>query len=151
MKSAVGLCTLALACLLAPPLVVQAQNSKPSTFRYDISREVTYTGTVAGTLPKPQTGMFTGSHLFVATPAGIVDASLGRFRFIGEGAVAVTAGQQVTITGVMGTFRNRQVFFARTVKAGSEVYEIRNEHGFLLSPSAHGNSSRHAFVFGEGQ
>jgi hypothetical protein len=80
--------------------------------------------------------MIVGSHLLLATPSGAVDASLGRFGFEGAGAVLVAGGQQIEATGVMKTIKDKPIFLVRTVKAGGEVYTIRNEHGFPLSPQA---------------
>ena len=70
-----------------------------------------------------------GSHLLFATSAGQVDASLGRFGLRGKGALSVVAGQQVEVTGVMKTIKSKQVFLARTVNVGGQVYTIRNAHG----------------------
>jgi hypothetical protein len=77
-----------------------------------------------------------GSHLLLTTPSGQVDASLGTFGLRGKGALLVAAGQQVEVTGVMKTVNDKQVFLARTVKVGGQVYTIRNEHGFPVSPQA---------------
>jgi hypothetical protein len=47
-------------------------------------------------------------------------------------------GQQVELTGIMKMIREKQVFVARTVKVGSRVYTIRNQHGIAVSPQARG-------------
>jgi len=83
-----------------------------------------------------------GSHILLSTPTGPVDASLGGFALLGKGAVPVAAGQQVEVTGVMKTIKDKQVFLTRTVKVGGEVYTIRNEHGFALSPQARERAGR---------
>jgi hypothetical protein len=85
---------------------------------------------------KPAAGMIMGSHLLLATSSGPVDASLGRFGLRGKGSVSVAAGQQVELTGVMKTIKNRQVFLTRTVKVNGKIYPIRNEHGVSISPQA---------------
>jgi hypothetical protein len=36
----------------------------------------------------------------------------------------------------MKTIMDKQVFLVRTVKVSGEVYTIRNEHGFPVSPQA---------------
>jgi len=117
---------------------VQAQTAERSEgpFSYDVTKEVTLNGTVSSLLVKPAAGMIMGSHLLLATPSGPVDASLGIFALRGKGAVSVAAGQQIEVTGIMKTINKQQVFLARTVKAGGQVYTIRNEHGFPLSPQA---------------
>jgi hypothetical protein len=55
---------------------------------------------------------------------------------MGEGALAVEAGEQVQLTGVMKTAGDKQVFIVRLVQANGHEYVIRNEHGFALSPVA---------------
>ncbi|HEY6303348.1 MAG TPA: hypothetical protein VIX14_09805 [Terriglobales bacterium] len=110
--------------------------------RYDVSEEVTLTGTVSSVLTKASPGMIVGSHLLLATPSGAVDASLGRFGLRGDDAVSVADGQQVEVTGVMKAIKDKPVLLVRTVKVGSEVYTIRNEHGVPLSPQARARASQ---------
>jgi hypothetical protein len=136
-----GLCTLAILLLISSLCSIQAQTTAAATgaaapFSYDVTREITLTGTVSSVLTKAAPGMIVGSHLLLATPAGPVDASLGRFGLRGDGAISVAAGQQIEATGVMKTIQDRAVFLVRTVKIDNEVYTIRNEHGFPVSPQA---------------
>jgi len=49
----------------------------------------------------------------------------------GKGALSVTPGQQVEVTGVMKTLKGKQVFVTRLVQADGHTYTIRNEHGFV--------------------
>jgi hypothetical protein len=141
-----GLCALALLSLISLLPLAQAQTAAETRtagpLTYDVAKEVTLSGTVSSVLTKPAAGMIMGSHLLLATPSGTVDASLARFGFQGKGALSVAGGQQIEITGVMTTFKNKQVFLARTVKAGGHVYVIRNEHGFPASPQARQRASR---------
>jgi hypothetical protein len=142
-----GICAMALVSLSALQSPVQAQTAAgeiqttettkvAGPFGYDASQEVTLNGTVSSVLAKPSSGMVIGSHLLLATPSGPVDASLGRFGLNGKGAISVIAGQQIEVTGVMKTIKDRQVFLARTIKVGDEVYTVRNKHGFPVSPQA---------------
>jgi hypothetical protein len=150
-----GICTMAFVSLIALQSPVQAQTAAGEAqttettkvagpFGYDASREVTLSGTVSSVLAKPSKGMIMGSHLLLATPSGPVDASVGRFGLRGKGSLSVTAGQQVEITGVMKTIKDRQVFLARTIKVGDEVYAVRNKHGFPVSPQARERASHNA-------
>jgi len=129
---------MALACLALPA----SAQTKPSAarasgpFGYDVSREITLNGTVSSLLAKPESGMVSGAHLVIATSSGRVDASLGRWALVGKGALSVSAGQPVAVTGMMKTIRNQQVFLARTVKVNGQVFTIRNEHGYALSPQS---------------
>jgi hypothetical protein len=127
---------------LLPAVEAQTTVATGTGFSYDISQEVTLTGTVSGLLKQPAKGMTAGSHLLLSTSLGPVDASLGRFALTGKGALSLTGGQQVEVTGIMKTIRNKDVFVARTVKAGGRVYAIRSLHGFEVSPQARERASQ---------
>ena len=106
-----GLLTALLFAMLVAPL-----NADDSDSRYDVSKEVTFSGTVSSVLHKPAPGMIWGSHLMVETVSGRLDASLGRFGLEGKGALSVTPGQQIELTGVMKTVRDKEVFVVRKSK-----------------------------------
>lgn len=103
---------------------------------YDITKETTIRGAVSSVLPRHSAGTIPGAHLVLATAFGEVDASLGRWGLQGKGALSVRVGQQVELTGIMKTIREKQLFVARTVKVGSRIYTIRNQHGIAVSPQA---------------
>jgi len=126
-----GLLTGLLLAILVVPL-----NAEDSDSRYDVSKEVTLSGTVSSVLRKPTPGMIWGSHLIVETVSGRLDASLGRFGLEGKGALSVTPGQQIELTGIMKTVRGKEVFVVRSVKANGITYALRNEHGIEVSPQA---------------
>jgi hypothetical protein len=137
----IGLYALALFSFFSSLTPVKAQTSAiasgaVSSLGYDASREVTLNGVVSTVLMRPSGGMIPGSHLLLATLSGPLDASLGIFGLRGKGAVTVVAGQQIEVTGVMRTLQDKGVLVVRTVKAGGEVYTIRNEHGFPVPPQA---------------
>jgi hypothetical protein len=136
-----ALCTLTVFLLISSLRPVQAQTAtgvaRPATpFHYDIRDEVTLPGTVSRIVTKAAPGMIAGSHLRLTTSSGSVDASLGRFGLHGYGAVSVAGGQQIEVTGVMRTIKDKPVFLVRTIKVGGEVYTLRNQHGVQLSPQA---------------
>jgi hypothetical protein len=139
-SSVVGPFAVLALCLFAMPIHAQtAVTTKPAApLRYDLSKEVTLTGIVSSVVKKagPETKRMAGSHLIVETTSGTVDASLGGFALRGTGALAVTPGQRVQVTGVMKKIRDREVFVTRLVQADGHVYTIRNEHGFPLAPTA---------------
>jgi hypothetical protein len=136
----------ALALLVLVSLASAVQAQAPSAaerpaghlgpMHYDVSKETTLSGTVSSVLKKPNEGMVLGSHLLLQTPSGPVDASLGRFAFMGRNALQVTAGQQVRVTGVMTTIRNNQVFLVRTVQSEGRVFALRNYQGTPNGPPA---------------
>ncbi len=140
------LCVLALLTLISPLTLLQAETraveARHAGPYYDITKEVTVNGTVSSVLTKPAPGMIMGSHFMLSTLSGPVDASLGRFGLRGKGALSVAPGQQVEVTGVMKTLKDKQVFLTRTVKVGGHVYTIRNEHGIPVSPRARGRAQK---------
>jgi hypothetical protein len=115
-------------------ILVVPLKADDSDSRYDVSKEVTLNGTVWSVLRKPAPGMIWGSHLIVETAFGGLDASLGRFGLEGKGALSVTPGQQIELTGVMKTVRVKEVFVVRSVKANGKTYTMRNEHRIEVSP-----------------
>jgi hypothetical protein len=142
-----GLCALVLLSLLLPLPPAQAQTAAAATrpagpFTYDVTKEVTLLATVSSVLTKPSPGMIMGAHLLLATSSGPVDASLGTFGLRGKGAPSVATGEQIEVTGVMKTLKNHQVFLARTVRVGGQVYTVRNKHGFSVSPQARERAGR---------
>jgi hypothetical protein len=102
---------------------------------------VTLSGTVSSVLARPAEGMIVGSHLLLETGSGRVDASLGKWGLAGKGALSVEAGEAVEVTGVMKTIRDKQVLMVHTVKVGSQVYTIRNQHGVPVSPQSRERAS----------
>jgi hypothetical protein len=130
-----GLLASLLFTILAAPL--GAQPVPQNHPYYDITKEVTLTGTVSQVYAKPVNGMMFGSHLMLETASGLLDASLGKWGLKGKGALSVTAGNAVEVTGVMKTIKDKQVFIVRTVKADGRLYEIRNKYGVPTSPQAH--------------
>ena len=144
-----GLCGVALLCSISLAWPVQAHTMPLATtpagpFSYDVSQEVTLSGTVSGVLTKQSPGMVAGSHLLLTTLSGPVDISLGTFALRGNDALSVTPGQQVEVVGVMKTLKEKPVFLARAVKAGDHLYEIRNEHGIPITPQARERASQKA-------
>ena len=70
----------------------------------------------------------------VETASGRLVASLGRFGLEGKGALSVTPDQQIELTGVLMTVRDKEVFVVRSVKADGKTFTMRNEHGIEVSP-----------------
>lgn len=150
-----GLWALSLSAIVLFAVPVQAQTAAARAnstrpLSYNVSDEVTLKGTVSSVLAKPSEGMIMGSHLLLQTSSGTVDASLGMFGLRGKGALSVAEGQQIEVTGVMKAIRGKQVFLVRTVKASGQIYTIRSEHGFPVSPQARERANQKATQNGEG-
>ena len=143
--SSLGPLVLAL-CVFALPLHAQTSDTtKPVVhLRYDITQEMTFTGTVSSVVSASarETKKEGGSHLIVQTTSGKVDADLGEFAMRGKGALTVTPGELIQLTGVMKTVQNQQVLIARLIQANGKVYKLRNEHGFTYHPAARKNQTK---------
>jgi hypothetical protein len=122
-------------------LPLTAQPTHESRPYYDLAKEVTLSGTVSSVVTKHSSEMVLGSHLLLATASGELDASLGKWGLEGKGSLSVAAGQEVEVTGVMKTIKNKQVFIARTVKAAGHIYTIRNKYGIAVSPQSRERAS----------
>lgn len=150
----VGLCATALLSLLSPLTPVLAQTralgTRPAAPYYDVAREVSLKGTVSSVLPNASRGMIPGAHLLLTTSSGAVDASLGRFGLRGKGALSVSTGEQVEVTGVTTTRRGAPVFVVRTLKVRGQLYAMRNEHGIAVPPQSRERVGRKAAQFGRG-
>jgi hypothetical protein len=121
-----------------PPAEAQINSSRP--FHYDLSEEITVSGTVTSVLARPVAGMIMGAHALLTTPSGLLDISLGNAELTGPDTVSIQAGQTMEVTGVRKTIKNQEVFLARVVKCGGHVYNIRNQHGFLTGKPGRENS-----------
>jgi len=144
--AAVGPLMLAL-CVFALPLHAQTAEAKTKQVArvwYDMSREVTLTGTVSNVMKSAsaEMKMMGGAHLIVQTKSGAIDASLGRSAMRGEGALSVQAGESVQVTGVLKTVRGKQVLLTRVVHANNHEYVIRNERGYVLGVQARKNITK---------
>ena len=142
-----GLCLLLFVGLISPFPPLQSQSAAVVTrssvpFSYDSSQEVTVDGTVLSVIAKPSKGMVNGSHILLTTPSGAVDVSLGTFALQGKGALAVTNGQSIQVTGIRTALKGQPVFFARSLKVAERSYVIRNEHGIPVSPQARERASK---------
>lgn len=141
-----GLLTGLMFAILAIPLT--AQPAQPHPF-YDVTKEVTLSGTVSSVQRGPSPRTMMGAHVLVTTASGAVDADLGRWGLHGKGSLPVAAGQQVEMTGVMKTLNNKKIFVVRSVKAGGQVYKMRNEHGIPISPQSRERASQKTAPKGE--
>ncbi len=143
-----GIGQLLLMCWICTLQPIQAQTGAVATqsrgpFGYDVAEEVTLEGMVAGFVAKAAQGSIPGAHFSLATLSGPIDVSLGVLALQGRSALsAVVVGQQVEVTGITKTLKNKEVFLARSVKIGEHLYVIRNEHGIPVSPQARERASQ---------
>lgn len=103
---------------------------------YDAAKEIMIKATVGSVVETAERGTYPGSHLMLQTSRGIVDASIGKWGLKGEGALKVSAGEEVEVTGVLASMEGTEIFLVRTVKAGGQTYLIRNERGVAYNPVA---------------
>jgi hypothetical protein len=132
-----GFAPLVLAIAIQP---LAAQNAGTKTvyvpFHYRQSDEISVSGVVSSVPARSAKSTVNGSHLTLATSLGTVDVSLGPWAMFGPNHLSLSAGDEVSIKGVLTTVNQKQILLARTVKADGQVYSIRNEHGVALPPQA---------------
>ena len=107
-KIAGGLCllaTLAISLVAAPLYANESAAPKRTVIasRYDVTKEVTLTGTVQSLVRKPAPGTIMGAHLMVSTAQGTVDAHIGNHLFAGKHPASFASGQSVKLVGIMTT------------------------------------------------
>jgi hypothetical protein len=115
-----------------------AESTKPAIpLRYDISKEVTLNATVESIPSKTSAGLLhsgSSTGFVLQTSSGPVQGRLTPFVLNGKGAISISVGEHLQVTGVMMTVKNdRQVFVIRTITAAGRTYTIRNERGFPLA------------------
>jgi hypothetical protein len=137
-KPHVGLYALAVLSLaLLPPLVhpqtAPAAANPASPFGYEITREVTLSGTVVSAPTKSSAKARHASQFLLTTSSLTVNINLGIFERR-ESAISVAPGKQIEVTGVMKNLNGTQVLLARILKAGNQIYTIRNERGIPIAP-----------------
>jgi hypothetical protein len=103
---------------------------------YDVSKEVTLTGTVSNVVKKPTAGMLLGTHLMLATSKGPVDAHIGTYPGRDKRLDTVKQGESIKAVGVMRKTKEGEVFIVRTVEMGSETLTVRNTNGFFVGPAS---------------
>lgn len=118
---------------------------------YDATKEIMIQARVASVVENAERGMLPGSYLKLQTNRGIVDASVGKWAFKGEGALKVSAGDEVKVTGMLATVGSAEIFLARTVQTGGQTYLIRTERGVVYNPVARERASRNAAANGGGR
>lgn len=136
-----GLCLLATLAisLLAIPLHANESVAPKRTVlasRYNLNKETTLQGTVQSLVKKPAPGTLMGAHLMVSTAQGTVDAHIGNFVISGRSPMSFAPGQSVKLVGLMTTINRQNVLLVRTIQTDNRTVMVRNDHGFLVSPSA---------------
>jgi len=130
---------------LAAPGYAQtaATTTKPAVpLRYDVSKEVTLSGTVQSIPQKSSPRITQESFLVLQTRSGLINASVTRFTLSGKGSISITQGEQIQATGMMTAFQGKQVFVIRTLVVAGRAYQIRSQSGFPREhPGAYGVSA----------
>jgi len=146
---------LGLTALLALMLNVGVANAQAtaatakstSPLGYDVSKEVTLSATVQSVPSKSSHGLTpessTQSGFVLQTTAGTIQGRLTYSALNGEGALSITPGEHVQVTGMIATMKNNtRVIVIRTIQVGGRNYTIRNERGFPVAhPTLNGSAT----------
>lgn len=114
-----------LGTLAAGALILGAQQRMPN---YDVSTETTLKGSVQD-VTEHKHGRMTGRHVTLKTEQETIEVHLGPVRFLNQKKVALAKGDEVEITGSRVKQDGKDVLIARTVKKGSETWELRDAKG----------------------
>ena len=68
---------------------------------YNVSKEVTLTGTVSSVVKKPSAGMLIGTHVMLNTANGGVDAHIGSYAGRDKRLDSLSQGETVKAVGMM--------------------------------------------------
>jgi hypothetical protein len=131
------LATLAISLLAAPIYADESVAPKRTVIasKYDLSKEVTLTGTVQSLVRKPAPGTLLGAHLMVSTAQGIVDAHIGNYLLAGRNPTSFASGQSVKLVGIMTEFNHHNLFLVRTIETENRTITVRRG-GFLVLPAS---------------
>ena len=138
-----ALVLLAFFSLATPGYAQTAAATTKSTvpLRYDISKEVTFSATVESVPGKSSDARTQGDFLVLQTKSGSINGTLTPFALNEKGGISISAGQQVKVTGLMMTIRNKQVFLIRTLEIGGRTYQLRTKRGFPVEHPAQTSAS----------
>jgi hypothetical protein len=118
------LLVLAIGTLPAAPVI--AQNSEMTA--YDLSKEIKVQGTIEK-IETAGTSSLVGTHIFVRTAQGVVDAHLGFSSAVAPAKLGVSEGENVTLIGMMQTLSGSNVMLARVLTTSNRVFVLRSERG----------------------
>ncbi len=99
-----------------------------SSSAYDINKEIKIQGTIEKIMGGAG-GNFSGSHVLVQAPEGIVDVNLGSSSAASAKLLGLSVGDSVNITGMMATVGGNSVLLARILTTSNHIYMLRNERG----------------------
>lgn len=127
----------------------KAQNTTPSAASasadtivpaYNLAKEVKIQGTIQRIDLAVPTGPM-GTHIFIQTAQGIVDAHLGHGHAAKPEYLGVFEGQSVTVVGMMENFGASNVLVVRLLQTPTRIFVLRNEQGIPVRAIPRGASS----------
>jgi hypothetical protein len=111
---------------------------------YDVAKEIKVQGTI-----KKIDGFGTsgpvGTHIFIQTATGTVDAHLGFGAAARPRRLGIAPGQSVTVVGMMQAVGSANVLMARILTTRSHIFVLRNEHGVPIRAVPRGGSRTETF------
>ena len=125
----------AIAALLAFPVYgysYSGHHMQGKPYHYDVKTVETVSGEIIK-VERMNMGCCSmhGIHLTIKTESGSIDAHLGPAAFI-EKKMTLAKGDTVEIVGSRITFGDKPVIFAKTVKKGSSLLNLRSDDGTPL-------------------
>lgn len=95
---------------------------------YRLAKEIKIQGAIAKIEPIGA-GSAAGTHIQVQTAEGTVDVHLGVSPAVTADSLGLTAGQAVSIIGMMAHVGGNPLLLARILTTPTHIFILRNEHG----------------------
>jgi hypothetical protein len=121
-----------------PPLTAQNTTS-PQTFAqlrpWNPADETTFAAAIQQVVEKNSAGVPAGLNLLMSGSQQPLYINVGP-RLGNIVKQSLTPGQVIRVTGIVRNFNGQNYLLARELQIGDQKIEVRNEHGFLIYPSA---------------
>ncbi|HLV93783.1 MAG TPA: hypothetical protein VKS44_01215 [Candidatus Acidoferrales bacterium] len=111
---------------------------------YDLAKEVRVQGTIEKIDGFGTSGPI-GTHIYIQTAAGTIDAHLGFGAASKPGHLGIAPGQSVTVIGMMEIVGRTNVLIARILTTPNHIFVLRNEHGVPIRGIPHGSARAKTF------
>jgi len=128
---------------LTPICIMAQSNASPQStanFHHEpgsviSSNDIVVVGSVKQIVSNRTLGAHCGTHLWLNTAQGVVDANLGPY-VSDDVRASLARAQLVQVIGIAQTVKGKNSVLARQLVFAGRQVTIRNEYGFLLRPEA---------------
>jgi len=111
----------------------EKSSSPASSYPYDISTELTVSGTVQEITDYqcPVTGTV-GSHITLITESGTIEVHLAPAKFLKEYEIVIRKGDVVKLVAAKIVYQGKPALLAKTITIDRQKYAFRGDNGSPL-------------------